>query len=52
MLVSTYQNAMNNFVGSSIEVEWKKKTGGKVKTRVILVPFSFNGHLFALHFID
>lgn len=51
-LVSTYQNAINDFVGSSIEVEWKKKTGGKVKTKVILVPFLFNGHLFALHFID
>ncbi len=51
-LVSVYQDAMNNFVGSSIEVEWKKKTGGKVKSKVILVPFLFNGHLFALHFID
>ena len=51
-LVSAYQKAMNDFVGSSMEVEWKKKSGGKVKTKVILVPFLFNGHLFALHFID
>ncbi|MDO8508170.1 MAG: hypothetical protein Q7S27_00630 [Nanoarchaeota archaeon] len=51
-LVSAYQNAMDDFIGSFIEVEWKKKTGGKVKTKVILVPFLFNGHLFALHFID
>ena len=51
-LVSTYQKATSDFVGSSFEVEWKKKTGGKVKTKVILVPFLFNGHLMALHFID
>ena len=52
ILVSAYQNAMNNLIGSSIDVEWKKKTGGKVKTKVILVPFIFKKHLLALHFID
>ena len=51
-LVSAYQNAMEDLVGSKISVEWKKKDGGKVKTDVILVPFEFKNHLFALHFIN
>ncbi len=51
-LVSAYQDAMENLAGSSINIEWKKKSGGKVKSKVILVPFPFNNHLFALHFIS
>ena len=51
-LVSTYQNSMENLVGSEVNVEWKTKSGGTVKTKVILVPFFFNDHLFALHFIN
>jgi oligoribonuclease NrnB/cAMP/cGMP phosphodiesterase (DHH superfamily) len=51
-LISAYQNAMNDFTGSSFDVEWKKKSGGKVKTKVILIPFLFKEHFFALHFIE
>lgn len=51
-LVSAYQNAMENLVGSKVSVEWKKKDGDKVETDVILVPFLFKDHLFALHFIN
>ena len=51
-LVSAYQDAMENLVGSEVSVEWKTKSEGKVKTKVILVPFFFSDHLFALHFIS
>lgn len=52
ILVSTYRNAMENKVGSEIEVLWKKKTGESIKTRVIMVPISYMGELLALHFIS
>lgn len=52
ILVSTYRNAMENKIGSDIEVLWKKKTGESIKTRVIMVPISYMGELFALHFIS
>ena len=51
-LLSAYQNAMDHGVGSSSEVVWKKKTGGTVTTQVILVPLSYQGQRFALHFIS
>ncbi|HSX58391.1 MAG TPA: hypothetical protein VLE47_03945 [Candidatus Saccharimonadales bacterium] len=51
-LVSTYQNAMQNLVGAEVEITWKKKDSGSVKTRVILVPIAFGGELLALHFIS
>ena len=51
-LVSTYQNAMENLIASSIEIEWKQKDGGTVTTNVVLVPIIFQGHLFALHFVS
>ena len=51
VLVSAYRNAMEDKIGSDIEVSWKKKTGESIKTRVIMVPISYMGELVALHFI-
>lgn len=51
-LIGAFQDAMGEGVGSKIQVEWKKKSGGTVKTDVILVPISVDGHLAALHFIS
>lgn len=51
-LVGTYAQAMQKMVGSQIEVTWRKKTGEKIKTNVILVPIAYDGHLFALHFVS
>jgi PAS domain S-box-containing protein len=51
ILVSTYGKAMEDKVGSNIEVSWKKKSGASVKTSVIIVPISYKGELLALHFI-
>lgn len=51
ILVDTYQNAMEHSIGSKINVTWQKESGDKVATEVILVPVSFQGHLFAFHFV-
>ncbi|MEK6894979.1 MAG: hypothetical protein AABX48_00495 [Nanoarchaeota archaeon] len=52
LLVSAYRKVMENKIGSSINISWKnKKKGNFVKTNVILVPLSYKGELFALHFI-
>jgi hypothetical protein len=50
-LVSAYQKAMNQMTGSDIDVTWKRKSGGHVDTKVMLVPVGYQGHLLALHFI-
>jgi len=50
-LVSAYQNATQNKAGSAIQVTFKKRGGGTVKTEVILVPIAFKGEKLALHFI-
>lgn len=50
-LVSAYQDAMEKKIGSVNEIVWKKKSGKTVKTKVILIPISFQRHLFALHFV-
>ena len=51
-LVSAYQRAMEKMAASTIKVAWKKKSGGTVETTVILVPFVYEGHLLALHFVS
>ena len=51
-LISAYRNAMEKKIGSSINISWKnKKKENFVKTNVILVPLSYKGELFAIHFI-
>jgi len=50
-LIDAYQKAMQNMIASTNKVSWKKKSGGTVDTTVILVPISYEGHLFALHFV-
>lgn len=50
-LVSTYAQAMQDMVGSEVKVTWMKKTGEEVESDVVLVPVTFEGHIFALHFV-
>lgn len=50
-LVGAYSKAMQNLVGSTFTMTWKKKSGGNVKTEVILVPIAYEGHTLALHFV-
>ena len=51
-VASTYERATTKMVGSTIRVVWKKKSGEKVNSTMILVPVAYRGHLFALHFIS
>jgi len=51
-LVSAYQDAIERFIGSTIDVTWQAKSGQTVDTHVILVPVAYEGHVFALHFIS
>lgn len=51
-LVSAYQNAINNLVGSTNLIRWRRKGGKEVSTTTILVPIVIDGHRLALHFIS
>jgi PAS domain-containing protein len=51
VLVSAFRRAMEDKIGSSFDITWKKKNGGSFKTRVILVPICYDRELLALHFI-
>ena len=50
-LVTAYQKAMEEKIGSTIDVTWKRKDGKDVNSAVIPVPYSYGGHLMALPFI-
>lgn len=52
ILVTAYQNAMEHYVGSTINVTWQRKSGGTVDSKVILIPVAYEGHLLALHYIS
>jgi hypothetical protein len=51
-LSSAYWKAMKQMIASTIPVTWKKKSGENVDTAVILVPMTYKGHLFAVHFVS
>ncbi len=51
-LIDAFGAAMQQKVGSTISVTWKKKDGDTIVTSVILVPMSFQNHLVAVHFVS
>jgi len=51
-LISAFQDAMEHMIGSTNTIFWKKKDGGTISTKVILVPSVHENHLFALHFVS
>ncbi len=52
-VITAYENAMEKMIASDIEIRLKNvKTGKLAKTRMILVPIAYNGHLFAMHFLS
>ena len=51
-VVSAYRKAMEKLSASKIEVTLKKKTGETFDASIIMVPVAYQGHLFALHYIN
>ena len=51
VVVNAFRNAMEKMAGATISVTLKKKSGGKITKKMILIPISYHGHLFALHFL-
>jgi hypothetical protein len=52
-VIEAYGKASEKLAASSLDVRVKNVTTGKVvKTRLVMVPISFQGHIFALHFLS
>jgi hypothetical protein len=50
-LMNAYWDAMKKMVASTSQITFVKKGGSSVESTVVLVPMSFQGHLFAVHFV-
>ena len=52
-VIAAYENASEKMVASSLDVRFTNvKTDKPIKTKVIMVPIAYDGHIFALHFIS
>ncbi|MDQ7842809.1 MAG: hypothetical protein QN141_01790 [Armatimonadota bacterium] len=51
-LVTAYRNAVERFVGTTLDVTWRTKSGRTVDTSVMLVSITYEGHVLALHYIS
>jgi hypothetical protein len=52
-VIEAYGKASEKLAASSLDVRVKNVTTGKVvKTRLVMAPISFQGHIFALHFLS
>jgi hypothetical protein len=52
-VVAAYENASEKMIASELGVRIKNVKNGKIiKTRVILAPIAFSGHIFVMHFIS
>ncbi len=50
-LMTAYWDAMKKMIASTTQITWTKKGGGTIDSTVILVPISYQGHLFSVHFV-
>ena len=52
-VVKAYENAMKKMIASDMEAGVRNvKTGKLTKVKIILVPITYKGHLFALYFVS
>ena len=51
-IVNAYSAAMEDMVASTIQIKLKTISGELLEVLVIMVPMTFQGHMFALHFIE
>ena len=51
LVINAYFEAMSKGTGASFDMKFKSRKGKSGKAGIILVPISFQGHNFALHFI-
>lgn len=52
-VISAYEKATERFVASSLDIAVKNVMTKKlVKTRMIMVPIAYQGHVFAIHFLS
>lgn len=50
--IKAYMNASKKYEASSLSATWLTKKGKKVKTDLIMVPFTYKNEVFVLHFIS
>lgn len=51
-LAIAFGKAIEKKAGSAETIYWKKRDGGTLETITIIVPVVFQGHIFALHFVE
>ena len=51
-IIEAYGAASENFKASTFSATFIKKDGEQLKTNIIMVPVSYKGEIFVLHFID
>jgi hypothetical protein len=51
-IINAFWKSQEKFAGSSVDVTLLKKNGDELKANVILVPVSYEDHIFALHFVS
>jgi PAS domain-containing protein len=51
IVASSYWKAMDDYAASNVQATLKKKDGSTFDATFIIVPMSYQGHLFAVHFI-
>lgn len=49
--IHAYTEASQNFTATTLSAIWMKKDGSKIQTTITMVPLSYKGEVFVLHFI-
>lgn len=50
--IQAYMNASEKYIATTVTGTWVKKNGKKIKTQIIMVPFTYKKEVFVIHFIS
>ncbi len=49
--MTAYWRAVNDMDASSVAINWRKKDGTKVRSTMVILPMTYEGHILSVHFI-
>jgi PAS domain-containing protein len=49
--MTAYWSAINNMNASSVDITWRRKDYKKIKSTMLILPMTYEGHILSVHFI-
>lgn len=49
--MTSYWSALKDMNASSVQLTWRRRDGSRVKSTMVILPMTYEGHILSVHFI-